>query len=237
MKIHFPRLGEYGQAFDIFKSKETVALTTEEMRYSTALLQDLHVKLQKASEELTIINIDEKLLEWPPTDVPTLPALIQLIEPYYQLWHVAYKFHQSHDVWFHGIIIDSSISLMTMKSVNVCLCAGPFKHLDSQMITDEVNAMHKQMLQLGAVFADVCTAKRVADTVRKRIEKFMGFLPLLHAVCNPGLRERHWILVSWSMGRLNWQEQPNSCSLFAHTHGNRFTSKSFEFNASLADDA
>lgn len=63
------------------------------------------------------------------------------------------------------------------------------------MIATEINAMHKEMLKLGAVFADVHAAKRVADTVRKRIEKFMGFLPLLHAVCNPGLRERHWILV------------------------------------------
>jgi dynein heavy chain len=45
------------------------------------------------------------------------------------------------------------------------------------------------------VFADVSAAKRVTDTVRKRIEKFMGYLPLLHSVCNPGLRDRHWILV------------------------------------------
>lgn len=64
------------------------------------------------------------------------------------------------------------------------------------MIAAEVSAMHRQMIQLGVVFADVIGAKRVAETVRKRIDKFMGFLPLLHAVCNPGLRERHWVQVS-----------------------------------------
>lgn len=63
------------------------------------------------------------------------------------------------------------------------------------MIASEINAMYKQMQQLAIVFADVTAAKRVTDTVRKRIVKFMGYLPLLHAVCNPGLRERHWILV------------------------------------------
>jgi hypothetical protein len=63
------------------------------------------------------------------------------------------------------------------------------------MIADEINAMSQQMKQLAIVFADVSAAKRVTDTVRKRIEKFLGYLPLLHAVCNPGLRERHWILV------------------------------------------
>lgn len=67
--------------------------------------------------------------------------------------------------------------------------------MDSQAIAAEINSMHRQMTQLGIVFADVNGAKRVADTVRKRIEKFMSFLPLLHAVCNPGLRERHWVLV------------------------------------------
>jgi dynein heavy chain len=44
------------------------------------------------------------------------------------------------------------------------------------MITDEINAMYKQMPQLAIVFADVTAAKRVADTVRKRIEKFMSYL-------------------------------------------------------------
>lgn len=92
---------------ETFKNKETTVLTTEEMRSSTALLQDLHQKLQSASKELSEINFDEKLLEWPITQVPTLPTLVELIEPYYQLWHVAYKFHQSHDIWFHGKFISS----------------------------------------------------------------------------------------------------------------------------------
>ena len=145
----------------------------EDMKHSTALLHDLHLKLQTAKNELSLINHDEALLEWTTTLAPDLPILIEQIDPYYQLWHVAYKFHQCHDKWFHG----------------------PFLNLDSQMIANETRTMHQQMIQLGVIFADVHGAKRVADTVRKRIEKFIGFLPLFHAVCNPGLRERHWIQV------------------------------------------
>jgi hypothetical protein len=51
----------------------------------TTLLQDLHQKLQAAQLDLEAINNNEALLEFPVTVVPTLPALIQLIEPYYQL--------------------------------------------------------------------------------------------------------------------------------------------------------
>lgn len=93
---------EYGYALETFKNKEASALTTEEMRTCTNVLQDLHEKLQAANVELGEINFNENLLEWPITEVPTLPLLIENIEPYYQLWHVAYKFHLSHDIWFHG---------------------------------------------------------------------------------------------------------------------------------------
>ena len=67
--------------------------------------------------------------------------------------------------------------------------------LDSQFIGQEIARMYKQMAQLAIIFNDVVGAKRVANTVLKRIDKFRGFLPLLHAVCNRGIRDRHWILV------------------------------------------
>lgn len=95
-------MDECGQALEIFKNKEATALTTEEMKTSTALLQDLHQKLQAAQVELEEINFDERLLNWTITQAPILPYLVELIDPYYQLWHVAYKFHISHDEWFHG---------------------------------------------------------------------------------------------------------------------------------------
>lgn len=101
----YSSLVDYGLALDLFKNKETNSLTTEDMKNSTALLHDLHLKLQAASVELGEINHDEALLEWPTTEAPSLPSLIKQIDPYYQLWHVAFKFHQSYNVWFHGIFV------------------------------------------------------------------------------------------------------------------------------------
>ena len=111
-KYIFTRVGELVRSgIGCFQEQGNGRLDNGRNEVQYGVASSLHVKLQKASEELTIIKIDEKLLDWPLTDVPTLPALIQLIEHYYQLWHVAYKlFHQSHDVWFHGNRF--SISLM-----------------------------------------------------------------------------------------------------------------------------
>lgn len=102
LRICSSRLIDYEQSLDNFKNKDTTTLTSEDMRSSTVLLQDLHQKLQVAQSDLQEINRDEELLKWPLTKAPTLPSLIKLIEPYYQLWHVAYKFHLNYDVWFHG---------------------------------------------------------------------------------------------------------------------------------------
>jgi len=78
---------------------------------------------------------------------------------------------------------------------SVLFYTGPFRNLDSQMVAEEITTLHQQVVQLGSVFADVFGAKRVVETIRKRMEKFISYLPLLHAICNPGFTVRHWTLV------------------------------------------
>jgi dynein heavy chain len=40
----------------------------------------------------------------------------------------------------------------------------------------------------------------VANGTKKKLEKFKVYLPLISAVCNPGLRERHWSQMSEVVG-------------------------------------
>lgn len=43
-------------------------------------------------------------------------------------------------------------------------------------------------------------AKRIADQVRMKIDKFKIYLPVLDAICQQGLSERHWALISDEIG-------------------------------------
>ena len=41
---------------------------------------------------------------------------------------------------------------------------------------------------------------KVAEKVKNDLDAFKENVPLLHALCNPGLRERHWAEISNVIG-------------------------------------
>ena len=69
---------------------------------------------------------------------------------------------------------------------------GAFVGLNADDIQQEVEGMWRTLYKLSKTFADQPGPRRVADLVRTKIEKFKQHMPVLHTICNPGLRERHW---------------------------------------------
>ena len=56
--------------------------------------------------------------------------------------------------------------------------------------------MYEKSMSLSRTFLDNHpSARRIAETIKSKIEKFRVHLPVLHTICNPGLRERHWKLI------------------------------------------
>lgn len=57
-------------------------------------------------------------------------------------------------------------------------------------------------------------ARRVAEQVRLKIDKFNIYLPILDAICQQGLSERHWSLISNEMNITMTPElYPTLCSM------------------------
>ena len=52
--------------------------------------------------------------------------------------------------------------------------------------------MYRTVFKLTKTFGDAPGPRRVADSVKSKIDKFKVHIPLLQIICNPGLRERHW---------------------------------------------
>ena len=73
--------------------------------------------------------------------------------------------------------------------------------LDGEAIADEVESMWKTLYKLSKSFSDLPGPKKVADSVRAKIERFRQYIPLLLTICNPGLRDRHWKQVPFQYHR------------------------------------
>lgn len=56
--------------------------------------------------------------------------------------------------------------------------------------------MYRTMYKLTKSFSDLPGPRRVADCFKIKIDKFKQHLPVLTTICNPGIKERHWEMVS-----------------------------------------
>lgn len=69
---------------------------------------------------------------------------------------------------------------------------GPFAALNAEQIDSEVSDMWRTMYKLTKTLSDQPGPRTIADRCKIKIDKFKMHLPLLHTICNPGIRDRHW---------------------------------------------
>ncbi|KAI4456226.1 dynein heavy chain family protein [Holotrichia oblita] len=172
------KLLKHEKQLNIFKKKDPALLTMEEMRDNTEVVETLVQRLQEDKEEAAQINEEEQLLDFDPSPFMNLQKMLATVDPFDRLWHTVLKFHEDYDKWFYG----------------------PFKELDADEVKDEVENMWRTLYKLAKVFHDNPGAKRIAEMVRAKVEKFRQFVPVLQTVCNKGLQDRHWAQISEIVG-------------------------------------
>lgn len=78
---------------------------------------------------------------------------------------------------------------------------GPFKALVAEEVEEQVNNMFRTSFKLVKTFGDISVPKKVAESVKSKLEKFKTHLPLISCLRNPGLRERHWAQMNDIVGQ------------------------------------
>ncbi|XP_031567893.1 dynein heavy chain 3, axonemal-like [Actinia tenebrosa] len=168
IKAFEEKLNGYNKEVESFRKKEIMAL--EEMKKNVEKLDELDDALKKAVDELADLNTEEELLQWEPTQFPILQTMLAYKEPYEKLWKTALTFNNKHEAWLNG----------------------PFVEINAEEVEEEISSMFRTVFKLSKTFGDVPAPRRVADSVKSKIDKFKVHLPLLQVICNPGLRDRHW---------------------------------------------
>ncbi|CAB0007617.1 unnamed protein product [Nesidiocoris tenuis] len=168
------KLVEDTKLLETFRKKDPPILTMEEMATNVEEVDVLVKVLEEDKINAEAINTEEQLLGFDVSPFTNLAQMVNNVDPFYKLWHTVLDFHQSYDKWMYG----------------------PFMGLDAEEIKDTVENMYKTLYKLSKTFFDVPGSKRVAETVRAKVDKFKHSLPVLQAICTPGIQERHWKDVS-----------------------------------------
>uniref|UniRef100_A0A8D2M3G4 Dynein axonemal heavy chain 3 n=1 Tax=Zonotrichia albicollis TaxID=44394 RepID=A0A8D2M3G4_ZONAL len=74
----------------------------------------------------------------------------------------------------------------------VLLYSGPLLQLNADEVTEEVGSMWRTMYKLCKSFPDVPVPRRMAESMKFKLDKFKQHLPVLSIVCNRGMKQRHW---------------------------------------------
>jgi dynein heavy chain len=145
---------------------------------------DLSQKLKDAQVEADEINYQEGLFGWPKTKFSHVAHMVAALEPFLNLWTIVSNFSTNSTKWM----------------------SGPFANLDPEKIEGDVGEMFRKIFKLTKVFGgagsntEMPEPLKVAESTMEKIKAFQKYQPLITAICNAGLRDRHWAAMSEAVG-------------------------------------
>ncbi|XP_059151071.1 dynein axonemal heavy chain 3-like [Physella acuta] len=170
-------LEEYVKKVKDFGTKDRMS---EADKY-VAELEDISQKLELFKEEKLKINVEEQMLALDTqTEYHQIEDIAARKEPYEKLWSTAVTFHQVHDKWMNG----------------------PLLEVNAEDVEEGVQNLWRTAYKLTKVFAhsEFKGPMRASATIKAKLEKFKINMPLITALCNPGIKQRHWNLMSEKVG-------------------------------------
>ncbi|XP_078276213.1 dynein axonemal heavy chain 3-like [Rhinoraja longicauda] len=156
-------------------------------------LRDISQTIGKFIDEKALINHEEVLLETGHVSpYHQIQSIINAKEPFEKLWRTALQFNLHHDKWMNG----------SMLQVN------------AEEVEQEVQSLWKISYKLTKVFnhPDLHGPLKVATTIKTKLDKFKINMPLINALCSPGIKQRHWALMSQKVGFSITPEESTSLS-------------------------
>eukprot|EP00794_Sanderia_malayensis_P006878 gene6878-7653_t len=171
------RLAETQKIVAEFRSRER---TSEAAQY-VDVFDQLKIRTEELIAEKKQINHEEDLLrEDELSPYPQIQEIIQTKAPFDQLWRTIVSFTRSQDKWING----------------------PILSFDAEGIEEQVSSLWKTSYKLTKIFnhPDLMGPLRAAATIKTKIEKFKISMPLITALCTPGIKQRHWDQMSLKVG-------------------------------------
>ena len=180
------RLEQFKARIAEFEETDNVVEREDIANKVRTLVDDL-AAAQTESEE---INVEERLFSFAPTKYgPQINSMNNALDPFKKLWITTQTMFKNHRDWL----------------------TGPFSALDPDKIDEDVGDAYRIVFKLQKVFSGLTGGDRlpgplkVAMACLDKIEDFKTYTPLINAVCNPGLRDRHWTQMTDVIGVVGFE--------------------------------
>ena len=169
---------------------EVKALSTlgelAETEKNADLVDQLQAKLEQGRLRAAENNSREELFGWPLTEYPQLNELTGNLEPYLALWTTAVNFQRAYPVWMEG----------------------PLLNLSPEQVESDVASWSRQLYKMAKSLVGLEGPLKVVAHVKLKLDEFGEHIPLLQAILNPGMRERHWKKLAEKTGTTTAQPTP-----------------------------
>ena len=205
-------LERIGRSIDGYGSEETAS--SDEINRHVTALQTLLEDLENVTSSIENLNFEEKLLEREETTYPDLQEHGKNLQPYTQLWETAQKWIVKSEEWLQGT----------------------FAKIDPEELTEELQTMWRLMYKLIKTFNDSPPPRRMAETVKTKIDKFKKDLPVIQALGANGMRKRHWDQIEEIVGTDIRPDEDTTLLQMLEYNLNEYIHKLEEVSASAAKE-
>ena len=134
--------------------------------------------LQECNDSAAMYNNRERIFNLPVTNYQRIGKAEKQFARYKALWTQASEFLRNHDSWY----------------------TDPLLNIDPENLEKIVAESHRTFHKAIKQFNDVDSVKQVAENMKKKVESFQPYVPLIQGLRNPGMRVRHWEKLSEELG-------------------------------------
>ncbi|XP_076387685.1 dynein axonemal heavy chain 7 [Megachile rotundata] len=137
----------------------------------------LEKKLIDAMDMIDRFNEEETLFGWEMSQYPLRKAVADKLSPYKKLYDAACDFLANYDAWMNSVI----------------------GYHEPEDIETEAGTAYRTIYRLERSIQEPI-ARKLAETIRIKIEEFREHMPVISTLGNPSMKARHWEQVSEIVG-------------------------------------
>nr|XP_042905569.1 dynein axonemal heavy chain 7 isoform X2 [Parasteatoda tepidariorum] len=156
----------------------------------------LHRRIKMAEASIAWINEEESLAKQAPSTYPEVETILNAINPFIQLYQLFIDWDEAEKEWMEGGFYELDATAIEAKVSEFKIKAFKIKRGLQNILKEKLKESKR-----NTVTEVTLPPLEIADNAIKRITKFARIVPAIIVLCNPGMKLRHWKMVSEIVGK------------------------------------